>query len=445
MRSTRVTSIQRVAFFVVFAVLFIAAEHMPPFSHARGEDWTAANLITVREGSTQRRVAYVVLAAVTALLALRSRPIRGLRMHRGGVVLCALFLTWAGASALWSDEPDVLIRRLMVLGIMLSWVYVCIRRWDGSTVVHFIVFSTVTSVAVSCLTDLFQSGFHPLDPEYRMSGTLLPNELGLTSMVLVIAALTAARNAHRWGRMFIVCAAGGGLILLLTKSRTSLIGLAVSTIVLVHLTVPTRKKLVVLWLLVCVAFGVTLYTGPDAASSAVSFIPRSQEEVSSLNGRLPMWQDCIEDYAMKRPILGFGYTTFWTADRITRISDAEGWGVAAAHSAYLEMLLDLGVPGVALYVTLLILSLLTIRRRMAHGKDPHLVFCASILCGLATIGLTESELPFRNSAIYFYSLLALLLPYAVARGNPEVQVAHPVGSTNRHRTGAIAKRQGLIR
>jgi O-antigen ligase len=134
---------------------------------------------------------------------------------------------------------------------------------------------------------------------------------------------------------------------------------------------------------------------------------------------LPVWQDCLENFALKRPILGFGYTTFWTPDRITKVSDEAGWGVSAAHSAYLELLLDLGVPGVALYLALTILSLLIIRTRLAQGKDPHLVFCGSILWGLLIIGVTESELPFRNSPIYFYSLLALLLPYIVTDRNKE--------------------------
>src|ERR1035441_9725207 len=74
-------SIQTTVFFVLFASLFMMAEHISPFSQARGEEWTADFLISAREGSLQRRLAYILLAATTAALAVRVRPIPGSGIH----------------------------------------------------------------------------------------------------------------------------------------------------------------------------------------------------------------------------------------------------------------------------------------------------------------------------------------------------------------------------
>lgn len=409
--------IRTLTFFLLFAGLFILAEHSSPFNPVRVEDWTADYLATVREGAVQRRVAYLLLAAVTAVFAAVENRKKSSRINRRGAVVLGLFMAWAAASALWSDEPGVLMRRLFVLGITLAWVYVCALRWSGLTFILFVVFSTLTNVALCISTELLNKRFTPFDADYRLSGTLAPNELGLNCMVLVLAALTAARIAHKWRYLLLASAASGFLALILTKSRTALIGLVIGAVVIIHLTVRTRVKLAVSWALVCAGLTAAIITGPEIVLSATSIVPRSQENVGSLNNRVPMWQDCFESYALKSPILGYGYTTFWTPDRISMVSYEAGWGVSAAHSAYLELLLDLGVPGVVLYLTLASMALRIIRKRLSQGRDPHLIFCASLICGLLIIGATESELPFRASAIYFYSLVSVFLPFVVADKN----------------------------
>jgi O-antigen ligase len=402
-------------FFAAFAVLFIMAEQGSPFVPVHVEEWTADYLISVREGTMQREAAYVLFAMTTLVLAVSLRRAPNHRIHRAAIVMCGLFAVWAGASALWSEQPGAVLRRLVVLGITLCWAYVCASRWSGATLVKFVTFSTLTTVIVSFSTEVLNGRLTLLDPDYRLSGTLAPNELGLTAMVLVLAAITVAYTSRERRLFFLSCAVAGLTALALTKSRTALVGLSVGGLVFFKLTVQTKAKLQMLWMLACGLLLAVICIGPDLVESAATLIPRSQEEVGTLNGRMPMWQDVFEHYAVTRPMTGFGYTTFWTPDHITKISDDAGWGVSAAHSAYLEVLLDLGVPGLVLYLALTVTSLYIVRRRMAVSKAPHLVFCASLICGLLIIGVTESELPFRSSAIYFYSVVALLLPFATER------------------------------
>jgi exopolysaccharide production protein ExoQ len=401
-------------FFLLFAGLIIAAEQNSPFNPVKVEDWTSDYLASVQEGNVQREVAYLLIAAVTAALWMTVRRTPEPKIHRKGAITLGLFLAWAGTSTLWSDEPGVLIRRLLTLGIVLCWVYVCTTRWSAVTVLWFVVVSSLADIIVSIMTEVLHGRFTPMDPDYRLSGTLAPNELALNAMVLVVASLTAASMNRKWRRLLLVCVVAGVLTILLTRSRTALIGLVVSVIVFVHLTIQSKAKLAMIWLLTCVSFfAVPIVTGRGISDVLSSVIPRSQDKVGSLSGRVPLWQDCFEHYVLDRPMLGFGYSTFWTRDRITKVSNDQGWGVSAAHSAYLELLLALGLPGLLLYLTLIFFSLRMIRKRLAIRKNRHLVFCACLIWGLLVIGATESEVPFRNSSIYFYSLIAFLLPFVI--------------------------------
>jgi exopolysaccharide production protein ExoQ len=401
-----------IGFFVLFTGLIMAAEQSAPWHPVNVEEWTSDYLADAQSGNAQREVAYLLLAAITSLLWVIARPLQGIRIDAKGRLLIGTFLVWAAASSLWSDEPGVLFRRLLTLGIVLAWVYVCTTRWTGETVVLFVLVSSLANITVSTMTDVLHSRFAPLDPGYRLSGTIAPNDLAINALILVLASLAIAGMRRRGRSVLAVCVGVGILVILLTKSRTTLIALGVSVLVVAHLSVREKVKLRVMWLLIFAGvLAIPILTGNGVSDAVAAAIPRSDDKVNSLSGRVPLWQDCIENYVLDRPIRGFGFSTFWTRDRITKVSNDQGWGISAAHSAYIELLLALGLPGLILYLSFVVFSLQAIRRRLAAGGDRHLVFCCSLICGLLVIGITESELPFRSSSIYFYALIAYLLPF----------------------------------
>jgi O-antigen ligase len=398
---------------LLFAALFIVADSASPFSPVSVEDWDADFLATAREGTIQRQVGYALILLCAGVMSITVRRKPEIGVHRGGAVACGAFLAWALASALWSEQPAVLVKRLCVIGIALFWFYTVAMRWSGPKVVKFAVWSTFCAIAVSVFTETVNGRFTPFNPEYRLSGTLAPNSLGLCAMVLTVAALAVAVYTPKHRRVYLLMVTAGLLVVVLTKSRTALIGLVISGLMVLHLAARPKTKVAVLWLGMTLVLFVATYAGPSTFASAAAAVPRGQDEISTLSGRIPMWQDVIEQYASKRPFLGYGFTTFWTTDRISRISEDENWGVSAAHSAYLEVVLDLGLPGLLLYLATLAVSVRVLWRRLRTHRNASLVFSAATLSGLCVIGLTESELPFRTSPIYFYGLIALLLPFVL--------------------------------
>src|SRR4051812_24455906 len=110
--------------FVLFACLFITADQASPFAPVRVEDWTADFLAAARGGSAQRQTGYILIAVATVAFGLTVRRRPNTSLHRGGVAAVTCLLAWAAASAFWSAEPDMVIRRLAVLGIAIGWVYI---------------------------------------------------------------------------------------------------------------------------------------------------------------------------------------------------------------------------------------------------------------------------------------------------------------------------------
>src|SRR5206468_7535924 len=58
----------------------------------------------------------------------------------------------------------------------------------------------------------------------------------------------------------------------------------------------------------------------------------------------------VQTCALPISLAGYGYGGFWTPARISMISDDQQWSITSSHSEYLEIALDLGVIGLALYV-----------------------------------------------------------------------------------------------
>jgi exopolysaccharide production protein ExoQ len=72
---------------------------------------------------------------------------------------------------------------------------------------------------------------------------------------------------------------------------------------------------------------------------------------SSLTGRTAIWSSVIDSIA-KRPLLGYGYQAFWLAleGESYRVVLAVSWVLAQAQNGFLDVMLEMGVAGLAIVV-----------------------------------------------------------------------------------------------
>src|SRR5690606_24535876 len=140
----------------------------------------------------------------------------------------------------------------------------------------------------------------------------------LGTLCLSSLALAFDLPAYR-KRCLLVFACGFGL-LLLTRSRTATGALLIASTVVASLQVSLRWKAGVAfagaWAIGAAALAVMLL-GVDVSDEMQQavMLGRQQEDADSLSGRFLIWPEVLY-YIGKRPLAGYGYESFWTADHI---------------------------------------------------------------------------------------------------------------------------------
>jgi O-antigen ligase len=113
----------------------------------------------------------------------------------------------------------------------------------------------------------------------------------------------------------------------------------------------------------------------------------------TLTGRTEIWALVTNDIWMK-PLFGWGYFGFWHFNNpaATEISEAVHWVVPQAHNGLLELLLELGIVGTALFFWLFIRNLSLAFRCL--GTPANALAVSAIMCcvGLLMVGVSETVL-----------------------------------------------------
>jgi O-antigen ligase len=284
-----------------------------------------------------------------------------------------------------------------------------VKRWEPDVVLVAIAFCATAPLLAGVANEVVLGVWHPLDPDYRFSGTLHPNEQGFSCVVLALAALAAGKSQPRPLRRALRAVFVGAVVfLLLTRSRTAMACLVMGLACQAWLTWSTRRKIVVGYV-ACVAACVGALVSQGALFEKVfAVLSRNGDGLDTLTGRVPLWDELMR-YVAARPLAGYGFESFWTTARIDRISGDLHWGVGAAHSAYIEMLLTIGVLGCLLHTAILVAgfgrSVMAFRRTAA----PHLAFIASLFLIYMVVGVTECITLVKTSPSGFYFGFCLLL------------------------------------
>jgi exopolysaccharide production protein ExoQ len=145
---------------------------------------------------------------------------------------------------------------------------------------------------------------------------------------------------------------------------------------------------------ICLMAGIRLYTkfgrrssiivaavlglaGAAVASTAIVFLPQLLSLLgrnATLSGRTLIWTLVLRSI-MKRPILGYGFYAFWLGlkGESARIITGVNWVFGYAHNGVLEIWLQLGLVGVAVFVASFIQairnSLFCLRRNCPSGTQ----------------------------------------------------------------------------
>jgi exopolysaccharide production protein ExoQ len=245
--------------------------------------------------------------------------------------------------------------------------------------------------------------------------------IALLALVL-LAVLVAARRVRPV--VWVPAAVLDLLMLALTRSATVLIAggmvLVTALIVLGYRTAGRKGR---------IALGITavLAVAAIAAGSSRLFEPllRLLGKGDDFTGRFEIWR-LVSQLVEQHPVLGWGWISYWAPwlDPFRQLVIRDGVQYLQAHNAYLDIQLQVGIPGL-LALVLVIGSLVLRSLRLALVPAPFTLLPLLLVVALLTQALAESRLLLEGN----WALLVMLSVAVPA-------VARPDASRNPPQRGA---------
>ncbi|REK18886.1 MAG: O-antigen ligase domain-containing protein [Planctomycetota bacterium] len=387
--------------FVGAAVALISLAYIlplgPAWARSTQEHFLVAELMEsgAEQGTLGRQFGLGALG-LFGLLALAWPDGKSLRTRGALGVLCLAFVAWCGLSLLWAIDKSGSFRRFVALGCEATAALAIARRASMRQLVWIVFACSAIWLGLGILAEVSHGTFRPWQTGYRFAGLFHPNESASASSVLALSSLylaTRGEQRKRWLWAVAIVAAG---FVVLSGSRTALFAMLLAAVLVWAMQMRFGRLVVwgmaASWLAIIAALVMGSWL-METGSGAIS-LGRVDQENSTLTGRIPLWQELMEQVG-KRPLTGYGYNAFWTVDNIRSISDSQGWDLSAAHSAYIDLVLSVGLIGAVLCLVPMFLGVarsMQFERRapgLGYGFTAMLLLLA-LLCGLTetTIGAT---------------------------------------------------------
>lgn len=314
-------------------------------------------------------------------------------------LLVALALL-ALCSTAWSDDPGVSLRRGVALVLTcLFGVYVG-SRFTLREQLRLLACVAGVCVVFSLIFGILGLG-NPVEdiPDAWYGIFVHKNLLGRVMVLSIVIFLVSAKaESEKKARLWL----GAGLalvLLLLAQSTTSLAVLAAMLVFLVSYPALRRNKsgLIKASIVALAASAIGLYW----ASQNVEAILELFGKDVTLTGRLQLWI-LSAIMALQDPWLGHGYNAFWLGpgSPSERILAVVQWDAPHAHNGLLELWLELGLVGVALFLVGFICYVGRAISFLRQNSAPESVWPLCFLVFMFVSNLTESDFLGRNTIFW---------------------------------------------
>lgn len=370
----------------------------------------------VEQGSVTRQLALLLAGLWAGVWLLAYRPRLRLDGRLAGLALA--FLLVVAASIGWAHDPLLSAKRAGTLLVFATCCLALALQIGVARLASFVCWCGAIVVVTSVGAELALGTFSPLEPDYRFAGLMHPNEQGIYCGCLVLAGASLASRGRRGAAACGVLTGIGLLLLLLTKSRISLASTIAGLVFYAALTSARARY----WLLLASTAGAIasvplIFLGPRGLAPFLTVLgmgrPQDASMVLTLTGRTELWRVLLQ-YVAERPLLGYGYGGFWTPPRLVALTQHEGWALGSAHSQYIEVLLQVGVFGLAAFCAIGVVALSTlVRRHWSRGDDGFAV--AAGLFVLVAVSMFVESRPLDPS-LPMVTCVMIVAGLAVSRG-----------------------------
>jgi exopolysaccharide production protein ExoQ len=345
---------------ILFLLVFtIAPENFDYSTFAVDQLADAARLAMPTEGSTFSRAVWLVLLALGIAVPL-ARSRRALKLVRRVNPFLLAFLGLAAASAIWSIEPDITLRRF-VRASTIALDFFAFMLIAGQTVSFQSVLRTVyTVVIIGSIVFVLAEPTMAIEQsaQVELVGawrglTTQKNGLGSISAVCLILWLHAWLSKEQRWLPSLLGAALAAVCLVKSRSSTSLMaGVFASLLLLFLLRSPAtlrRYMPYLIGLFVCTLLTYSLAVLNLLPGSGVLLAPITAITGKDLtfSGRTAVW-NIIDENIARSPAVGSGYGAYWNevpSSPSMAMLQRLNYYPTEGHNGYLDIINDLGVLG----------------------------------------------------------------------------------------------------
>lgn len=330
--------------------------------------------------------------------------------HNAWVVLLYMYML---SSLLWSDFPDVSIRRwARTLGDILMVLVVVTEKNVPAAV--FWMMRRFAYVLVP-LSVLFVKYFREIGVAYDFTGqmemwvgvTTHKNSLGqLVTLSLLFFVWQFLRG--KWSYLDIPVVIGALWLLGgsgTASSKTSILVFLIGASMLLALARLKNAKVLVVGFcsVVIVGFIGEVILEFFLHTSVFELVLNSTGRDATLTGRTDLWVEVIK-IGMQHPFLGSGYGSFWLGDFSHNLWDIFNWHPAQAHNGYIDVFVDIGFIGLFIVLMLVLSGVRSSFREISRGSDFG-KFRLVIILMVVIYNISESSFAKPTSLLWFTFLI----------------------------------------
>ncbi|MEN3157067.1 O-antigen ligase [Alkalimonas sp. NCh-2] len=343
---------QNLASLLLGLLLAFAFVGLSPFSTNSGLE---IELGDTGGGSFIRQLVFISFFAGSLTIFLRNQRISELKK----IPLLLIFMGWCFLSVFWADHPDISIRRVVLLLITVSTIFMliscmtldqtimCVTRVLAVLVVISLIAIPILPGAVHTGAELFDTGL-----EGNWKGIFIHKNHAGPALVVAIS-LFLYQYYHKKSYVWLVLILLAFIFLIFTKSKTSaallIPSLAFGYFIYKTLHIKSFSNVVGISYVV-ILLSIFLLREP-IINGFVSILDNPE----AFTGRATIW-DIILRAIQDHFWLGIGYGSVWSVgEDMLVVEYAFGWvdwvfTLTHAHNGYLEVLISLGIIGLSLCV-----------------------------------------------------------------------------------------------
>ena len=333
-----------------------------------------------------RLAKHVFYAAILVVVLLRWRA--SLQVALRDLPLCA-FVALLLSSAFWSELPIWALKRgAVMLQTTAFGLYLASRFTPAEQLraLSYVMVALIASFGASALLDPATAFSSPGHPGAFRGPLVHKNHVALLMAVAIPALLLQIWSASRQRWLFLPALAAACVFLFLSQSLGGiLVATMLCSLVVLHGTLGRRFAG---WIALPV-LGVVI----GAAAAATGWLDPVLVALGkdpTLTGRTQIWEESVAILAT-RPWFGHSMVSFWQLDIVART----GIWFSNAHNGYLQLLIDLGLVGLVIFVFQLLTSLVRsfsfARRRVPAAVWPFVIAACVLVYNMIEVSVVEEN------------------------------------------------------